>query len=724
MFLLKIYDKYTMHILKKTTKHKNISKRIYYILISALVINLVLVLFSLWTNLNIFQLDMIGHFASWTFFKNIGMHQFNDTRFLGYINNLFYPPLEDLLSTLISYSTHNWLIAFKILLSIVLSWFLFSLILISKRFKYWWAKNTFLFAAIILLNLDKSNTVYQGLSYFDILFTWLTSQFLGATFLFLLIYVLLWKNKHYYLLIFLLWFATIMSHLVIAPVAALLVTLFSIIKKDIKLIFVGIWILLSSAFFIIPFALSQGFMTSARIITNIPILVSICTAISLWLAIRSKNKKYITIAIAAVFLVTLNIIAYLWHQRNLDFIPAFHYYRFYSIAILLWLIAMIGVADIIRQKKQIKFKRISITILSTIIITTIVIAKYLWIFWIKKYQQYINNNTAQIQNIDILNTINDGKRIFTISPHRAVDSNLDAYIATLWYNLHFVKGLFWESNLSNTLISSYIAMLLNNENIVTNHIESQLHDCWFIKKLRDTAISNLAIWRFIISPIDTIKYLDTEKKICYKDIIKNWTNNFYWTKKWEFNANNIDYSVFKITAKSWQYNDMVLAYKNSIIKKLNINEKYFYGNIFADAFSESNNTGTKILYSLETIWEENTDQQMHINTTNDHNTIKGSFEKIKNEEYKISIPWDQDLWFTISLNYFPWFKLYTEDWTQLELFRWNQYMISKWHWTMILKYTKPKYFSYLYILSILSFLISLILFSQIQHIPKRLKIMS
>lgn len=53
--------------------------------------------YLIWAQLNVLQIDASGHIASARVLREGGFHGFVDTAFLGYVQNLFYPPLEDAL---------------------------------------------------------------------------------------------------------------------------------------------------------------------------------------------------------------------------------------------------------------------------------------------------------------------------------------------------------------------------------------------------------------------------------------------------------------------------------------------------------------------------------------------------------------------------------------------------------------------------------------------------
>jgi hypothetical protein len=82
--------------------------------------------------------------------------------------------------------------------------------------------------------------------------------------------------------------------------------------------------------------------------------------------------------------------------------------------------------------------------------------------WIEEYNQ-------EKRDLTVLDEVDDDMKMFVIDNKRAVDFNLASLIPALGYDINFAKGLFWESQRSNQMLSSYLATLLSPDNIVTHY---------------------------------------------------------------------------------------------------------------------------------------------------------------------------------------------------------------------------------------------------------------
>ncbi|MBU6375752.1 MAG: hypothetical protein KGQ59_07140, partial [Bdellovibrionales bacterium] len=143
----------------------------------------------IWNHLNVIQIDLGGHLASGSWFQRGYYHQFQDANFLGYVHGLFYPPLEDFLLAGLSWLCGNSPeTGYSVYLSLLFVGYLGSIYFLGAVFQKSVARNAVRLLLLALVWLRKEDSLlFQGLSLQDLLVTGLSTQFLGAIFLFLLL---------------------------------------------------------------------------------------------------------------------------------------------------------------------------------------------------------------------------------------------------------------------------------------------------------------------------------------------------------------------------------------------------------------------------------------------------------------------------------------------------------------------------------------------------------
>ncbi|MCY0995740.1 hypothetical protein OWM54_01175 [Myxococcus sp. MISCRS1] len=109
------------------------------------------------TRLDVFSIDVAGHLASGMAVRRGAFHPVNDSAFLGYVQNLFYPPLEDLLLGALL-----WLLplervdVFKLFLSLLVAGCFAGVGLLAWRFEHPWVRWLFVLASITLFYAHKA----------------------------------------------------------------------------------------------------------------------------------------------------------------------------------------------------------------------------------------------------------------------------------------------------------------------------------------------------------------------------------------------------------------------------------------------------------------------------------------------------------------------------------------------------------------------------------------
>lgn len=685
-----------------------LNKFSYYILLWFFFVNILISISFVIFNINLFQLDTVWHIASWSFFANIWFHNFNDKWFLWYVNNLFYPPLEDFIVYCVNKFVWDFIISFKIFFSLVLFLFFFSFYKLSKLFDDLKSKIIFLILVILFFNIDKGLFLFlQWLSNFDALYTWLTSQFLSWSFLFLLIYELLkkWDKNHIRIVLYCV--SSILSHIVVGPVSVGLVFVYFLFKKDKRFLIDFVISFMIGSFFILPFVFYKDYITSSKVLVPIfsqkvlIVLYYFIVFLSGLFISLSKNKDYKIFWIFSLFLLFPQITVSLLSVFEMEYvIPDFHFYRFWSLSFIFSLIIFAKSFDQ-DFKKSVKHLNMKIfTWLKVIVWVLLIVFIYkVWVFYsYKNHYEIISKSDTKLYSGFDLSKIDDQKRILTLDHFRSIDFNLDSYLSIYYPDFKFVKWLFWESTKSNAVLGSYMATLFWSWNIVTNYSYLQNIDCERKLEIFEKFISDYAIWWLISAPFDEIAFFleSKENYSCYDGFIDSWSLNVFLERKWTFFLNNTNYNIYKVNTKNWLNNELIEVVSNFDVVYLDDGDNLFFSSVFKNIVYSN-------LYSLKTLFLYDKIKLNGVKASLEN--ITWTINKLNNSLYNIEIKSDKDVFFKIKFAYFPWFKLYDENWDELDIYRWSHYILWFGKGKMTLIYQKSSLIYFAYWLSILGVII-------------------
>lgn len=501
----------------------------YYLWWICLAIAIITIIFS-FNNINYFHIDFGWHIASSTMFERYGFHGRNSDRFHGLINNLFYPPAEDTIVRIISlFNPWDHIGSFLSYISLVILWYWIASYMIIRNIKNnIVAIMTFLWLALFFF-LDKTENIsyFQWGSLMDLLFTWLTSQWLGITFF--LFFIAEYLRKTPKVRVLSLWaILTFISHLVVWPVAFLLLGLYILHHRKIDYVKYFLLSIGITSFFWIPFIYYKSIGSSAFIVRDLPLLLLIVSLLWAIISYYYRWKNTWGLFIASILIIFPNYLsirweAFTWYSYPL---PVFHYYRFASIALLCTIIWWVQLVDFLMTR----FKSSKLITLWSLVSISVL----LWITWyhfeILSFDKlattigYRNKEFTDYNKIETLYpTINNGKKIFTIDVNRPIDFGLDSYFQYMTPGLPFVKGLFWESYKWNQLESSYIASLLAPQNIVLDFHYTNTREQGEYNRLRDGFIQTYDIWRILVWPPNKISYLNQDRHNMIATLIAQWT---------------------------------------------------------------------------------------------------------------------------------------------------------------------------------------------------------
>ncbi len=428
-----------------------------------LFLNCAVLLVILYQHNVLFSLDGGGRYASAKDLFEVGLHGFNDHFFLGNIQNLFYPPLQDFLLGLLI-KLNGWICngyfsdrsIFSLYIFSIFTFYIYSLYCVCKFFHSKFAKLFVIFFSSWTLyfnlyffdiffghtfNFYKRPFViyFQGLSFQDIYTVGLTNQFLCAGFLILGILALARDSSNktiFYITM------SILSHFIFGLVIVLLCIFKKLFDKDYKNLFkIGFITFGLTAFFMVPLLAYRYQMIN---VPSMPIRSGFwLTAVTfLFLLLRKNTYSYI-LGFTAFSLVGLIAFAKLI-EKYYHFTPNFHFYRLLQPSLLLLILAL-GFAF---NEQLGKIRKV---LLATVFVVVWVV-NFGGHYWAPDTFSYYN---PTLEKLDFPKKANLGDgRSYLFSIERPIDFTMDLNLYIQGERDFFTKGLYWESAPANQMIST------------------------------------------------------------------------------------------------------------------------------------------------------------------------------------------------------------------------------------------------------------------------------
>lgn len=672
-------------------------------------IGLIQTLSYIWIHLDPFSIDISGHIASSFIFDQWYFHSFFDGWFGGYVHNLFYPPLEDsIISIFHTVLWGDWVTSFQIYLTVLLPVYIILLFVFSFRYKVQFLRMFFLICIFFYLFANKwDSTLFQWFGIFDVLITGLTSQVLWAIFLLLLLYNVLWKKSFVWHFVFL--SLAISSHLIVAPIGVLLSFFKAIQDKDKKLLIATILAVFATSFFWIPFLLSKGILYSSMIVPSFPDFLFYVLPL-VWF-IFGKDRSWTFMIVTSLILLFPaeigNVFSYIFGFFPF---PNFHYYRFNSPTFFFVLVVIVFAMERLWQVHNKRWETIVLWLALSIFMVKV------YSFWhmfpvsevIHSYSPRAVSNQKNTFTPDMFSFLSWGKRVLTIVPERQIDFYLDSWLLTQGATVPFVKWLFWESNLNNTILSSYLANILYPEALVVDYRRYSGLTCtdkkgFFKNFVRDYAIGSVVV----NTKLKDVMYLTPEEIQCFNSFFTQKTWDFLFVPVTWFNAYGRDFTIYNVVRGSSGYQHLVeYLPANTLLAQVQAKWSFFFRNIFNDiAKSVKAGVFNPIVYLYDESYDAFLDTIQSVQEQGHAiSIVQGSvpLQKISKSDYRIDL-WDDSYHIIkIKMNYFPWLHLINEKWEEFSLYKAPVSMLAVARGTLTLYYEKPWYFIFSYILSFTS----------------------
>jgi len=652
------------------------------------------VIFTLRHTPNLFFLDTVWQIASANFFMKFWFHGRNTERFAWFINNLFYPPLQDfLLSWVTSLVWSDPILWFKWYATILLVAYLATLFAFYKHFDLRGKIIRTLFIGLFFFIQKPTLTYFQWLGYVDFITTGLLSQFLGAIRFLRLVYELLGKKRRRWISILLT--LCILSHLVMAPVAFAIIIVYTLLQKERKL---GVSLLIAvgvTSFFWLPLFFYREYLTSSNVVHYFPFVLILGT---LFLLRHTKERK----DLQAILLVAAGILLlpelFLFSPHLESVFPSFHYYRFGSIALLLSGIGFTFFAQ----------KRFRVSLLEGYLLLGVMVYFFSRTFSFVPLNTLLtlssswstSDNQEGYTAVSLLRQqVTNNKRILVVDTHRPIDFNLWSYLQAQWDAHSFVQWLFRESHRSNQLLSSYLATLFAPYSIVNTYYYYYGLKCETRNKVFEKFVRDYALWWLISAPGETIQYMDKINARCFQRVLSWWTNALSVEDGGTFSINNTEYTVRKIHVRTWalveRSNEYIELVDSPVVKKLSTDQEYYFSPLLT-WFIEQVSKGTPS--SFDTFFTTTSpDIKMGVSNTliNSGESVSPlKIDKSTDGSYTFFVPWETDRHILIKMSPLPGLHLVDEQENDIPRVDVFYGMLTTWHGLIRLEFRSSAVFLY------------------------------
>lgn len=683
----------------------------------------VLLIYIIFFQFNYLWIDITWHIASAKILWTSWFHNFYEGWYLWYIQNLYYPPLEDFLIWVFAwFGNLDFVMWYKIYLLVLLNVFIFWIYRLDKFFVSNISKIVFYIFMLVFLCLEKDwLTTFQGLWLFDAFITWLSSEILWWVFFVFMLYEF-FDNKDKKYLWLLLFFAMI-SHLVMWPLVFGLMIFFIIFNKRFYLIkHVILWFWLAS-FFVFPFLLNKTWVVMASVLYTWTTwaLIWLYVFLVLWLILFILLNKYnISVLLFSWIFFLLPAFIFIVFWKNI--FPNFHYYRLIIVSLFFYLLSIVFLLDYIIQSKS-KNKEIFLAILVLFVWFSFYALNfkihYFSFYQTKPYHKYLNVNLNENQMKEFANKITDKqKRVLFIPDQRQHDNYVSSLFISKWYDINWVNWLYWESSMNNYYMSNYLSNIFTYIWVVLEADYIWWLSCNKTFWLFEDWLADNNVWYFIIKNSDKSlnnDFVRWEKIDCLTTKAEMWSQNFKYYNLWEYNFDdklNQNYNLIKVeNVMNLMYNnDIVEFFPNYQAYKTDTRKKLFFWQYVRDKLENIySQLDKEKIYLYNDEYEKFLKNNPKIFKSTQIKPNNYTFKKLSTNKFEINIENKEDILFKIKYSYYNWFKLFSQDWKEIPIYNWVMWMYAKWHWKMILEFQKPLSYIIPYVISFM-FLIAYLIY--------------
>ena len=470
-----------------------------------------------------YHFDHGGHAYGGTQLLEVGYHGIQDRVFMGSIQNLFYPPLEDfLLAGLQLLSGWTGFELYPIYVSLILLLFLASQCTWVLTLQKGWTRLVFAAGLLWLFHLQKfDSSNLQGWSIFDAVVIGLSSQFLSGIGFFQLLRlafqeappskprVLFWTGF------------CILSHLITGILASLVYLIIAFTRKWRRPdILKGIAILFAAtAFFTLPFLAYRKWMISSTIYFNQStwtlVLMALTAALSLW----QRWKGSVWIVLATILYAPLILFPRL--GAHLDESISFHFYRLAMPAWILFWAGLLGSADVRSSRSSVKR-----SMWACLLLTGLTLGTQMSPWWSVTRGSLALKPPLEVESYPDGWRKGTGGRTLVLGRTRSCDFGLDYILLGAFPGFSSIRGLHWEGSTGNAIISSYLVTLFGPPAVLDYYYLNPPYCGAFERVLKD-AIQVLDIGYLVYGDVD-LEWIPEPKRSCWKQVISKGLEEVPW----------------------------------------------------------------------------------------------------------------------------------------------------------------------------------------------------
>jgi hypothetical protein len=480
---------------------------------------------------NWYHFDLAGHALGGQMLLDSGLHGYQDRVFLGALQNLFYPPLEDLiLATLRWLSPWTGLQIFPYYLGGVFAGFLLSqmswvLTLRKAGARIWMA-----FGLLWLFQMQKfDSSRLQGWSVFDGVIIGLSSQFLSGIPFFQLLRLGFrdrtpLRNEVSF------WTALcLLSHVVTGMLAGLLwLTLgWRARWKFRDWVMSGASVFLGTAFFLVPSLVYRDWVFSSTIYYDQSSGVLVLMGAS-WLFLWFRRSAG-AIWVGWATLLYAPLILLPWIEQKVAWGIPFHFYRFAMPAWILFWAGWIQAWDACVSSEK---RRIEVAI-GLLLVTGVLVTQSLPWWQVAPEGMHLRDAAiTEIQAPEEWMRPNSGGRTLVLGRTRACDFGLDYVLLNQFPGFSSVRGLHWEGSSGNAVISSFLATLFSPP-VVLDYLLMPMEGCPALERVLAEALELFDI-AYIVYGNEEMEAIPEAKRICWEAILRKGLSGRPWVSRGGF----------------------------------------------------------------------------------------------------------------------------------------------------------------------------------------------
>ncbi len=434
---------------------------------------------------------------------------------MGSIQNLFYPPLEDLVLAglqLISGWTGFELYPFYV--SAILLLFLASQCSWVLTLQKGWTRMLFAGGLLWLFHMQKfDSSSLQGWSIFDAVVIGLSSQFLSGIGFFQLMKAAFQKEKLSRVQVLFWTGFCILSHLITGILAGLVFLLVAITHRWRRSdVLRGMGVLFAAtAFFTVPFLAYRNWMISSTIYFQQSIWVLVLMGVSASLALWQRWRGALWLLMATTLYAPLILFPHL--EQHFGWSISFHFYRLAMPAWIFFWAGLLLSADTTLPRRL--FRR---CLEGCIVAALITLGAQMRPWWDVPTGTLQLKPPLEVQVYPEGWRRGTGGRTLVLGRTRACDFGLDYILLGAFPGFSSIRGLHWEGSTGNAVISSYLVTLFSPP-VVLDYFYLELSQCDEFERILKDAVDVLDIGYITYGEVD-LGWIPEPKRSCWKRVLQ------------------------------------------------------------------------------------------------------------------------------------------------------------------------------------------------------------